>query len=205
MRKTLAIDINDTIRDNMYQFTKIYQKCIDPAFEIDMKDITDYDFYNIFPFENRDSYNEFKYVDCPFELYARAECCDKILPIRLNDWLTNTLRDFEEDEIPNVMYVSPMEMGLTIQSTLTFLNRIGSRVREYYFPIDSITIWDKCDVLITTNPRLIENCPIDKNVIVITTPYNKDIDTKYRFNTLLDAINDKDEIIIKLLSNDDEQ
>lgn len=203
-RKTLAIDINDTVRDNMYQFRKMYQKCIDPTFEIEIDEITDFDFYNIFPFENRDCYNEFKYVDCPFELYARAECCDKTLPFKMNDWLNNTLRDFEDDIIPNVMYVSPMEMGLTIQSTLAFLNRIGSRVREYYFPTDSITIWDKCDILITTNPRLIENCPENKTVIVITTPYNKHIETKYRFNTLLDVINDKDETIINLIEDNDE-
>lgn len=203
-RKTLAIDINDTIRDNMFQFRKMYQKCIDPSFEIEIEDITDFDFYNIFPFENRDCYNEFKYIDCPFELYARAECCDKILPIRINDWLNNTLRDFEEEIIPNIMYVSPMEMGLTIQSTLSFLNRIGSRVREYYFPIDSMTIWDKCDILITSNPKLIENCPEDKVVIVITTPYNKNIETKYRFNTLLDVINDNNETIINLIQDSDE-
>lgn len=203
-RKTLAIDINDTIRDNMFQFRKMYQKCIDPTFEIEIEDITDYDFYNVFPFENRDCYNEFKYIDCPFELYARAECCDKILPVRLNDWLNNTLRDFEDEIIPNIMYVSPMEMGLTIQSTLGFLNRIGSRVREYYFPTDSLTIWDKCDILITSNPKLIENCPENKTVVVITTPYNKDIETKYRFNTLLDVINDTNETIINLIENSDE-
>lgn len=203
-KKTIAIDINDAVRDNMYQFRKMYQKVIDPSFEIELEDITDSDFYNIFPFENRDQYNEFKYIDCPFELYARAECCDKTLPFRLNDWLTNTLRDFEEEVIPNVMFVSPMEMGLTIQSTLGFLNRIGSRVREYYFPVDSMTIWDKCDVLITTNPRLIENCPENKTVIVITTPYNKNIETKYRFNSLLDVINDTDETIINLIENNNE-
>lgn len=203
-RKTLAIDINDTIRDNLYQFRKMYQKCIDPSFEIEIEDINDYDLYNVFPFENRDCYNEFKYIDCPFELYARAECCDKTLAMRLTDWLNNTLRDFEEEIIPNIMYVSPMEMGLTIQSTLGFLNRIGSRVREYYFPTDSITIWDRCDILITANPRLIENCPENKTVIVITTPYNKDIKTKYRFNTLLDVINDKDETIIKLIEEGNE-
>lgn len=203
-KKTIAIDINDAVRDNMYQFRKMYQKVIDPSFEIELEDITDSDFYNIFPFENRDQYNEFKYIDCPFELYARAECCDKTLPFRLNDWLTNTLRDFEEEVIPNVMFVSPMEMGLTIQSTLGFLNRIGSRVREYYFPVDSMTIWDKCDILITTNPRLIENCPENKTVIVITTPYNKNIETKYRFNSLLDVINDTDETIINLIENNNE-
>ena len=62
-KKTIAIDINDTVRDNLYQFRKIYQKCIDPSFEIELEDITDVDFYNIFPFENRDQYNEFKYID----------------------------------------------------------------------------------------------------------------------------------------------
>lgn len=202
--KIIAIDINDTIRDNLYQFRKVYQKFIDPTFEIELEDISDYDFYNIFPFENRDAYNEFKYVDCPFELYARAECCDKNLLIKLNDWLNNTLRDFEEEDIPNVMYVSPMEMGLTIQSTLGFLNRICTRVREYYFPTDSLTIWDRCDILITANPKLIENCPENKTVLVVTTPYNKNIESNYRFKSLMDIINDENQTIIKLIENRNE-
>lgn len=202
-KKTIAIDINDTIRDNMFQFRLVYQKFIDPSFEIELEEINDYDFYNVFPFDNRDCYNEFKYIDCPFELFARAECCDKVLPVKLNDWLNNTLRDFEEETIPNIMYVSPMEMGLTIQSTLSFLNRICSRVREYYFPTDSLTVWDKCDILITANPKLIINKPTDKIVIVITQPYNKDIETQYRFDSLLDVINDTNNTIIKLIEEND--
>lgn len=201
--KSIAIDINDTLRDNLYQFRRIYQKHIDPSFEIELEDIDDFDLYNVFPFENRDAYNEFKYIDCPFELYGRAESCDKFLPYRLNDWINNTLRDFEEDKIPNIIFTSPFEMGLTIQSSLSFLNKMGSRVREYYFPIDSSTIWDRCDVLITANPNLIQNCPSDKVVIAITKPYNKDIQTKYRFDTLMDVINDKNETIIKMIDNDD--
>lgn len=201
--KSIAIDINDTLRDNLYQFRRIYQKHIDPSFEIELEDIDDFDLYNVFPFENRDAYNEFKYIDCPFELYGRAEACDKFLPYRLNDWINNTLRDFEEDKIPNIIFTSPFEMGLTIQSSLSFLNKMGSRVREYYFPIDSSTIWDRCDVLITANPNLIQNCPSDKVVIAITKPYNKDIQTKYRFDTLMDVINDKNETIIKMIDNDD--
>jgi hypothetical protein len=64
---------------------------------------------------------------------------------------------------------------LTIQSTYFFLSKIGCRVRECYFPTDSLTIWDKCDILITASPKLIEHKPEDKKVIKIEADYNKEL------------------------------
>lgn len=199
--KTIALDINDTLRDNLYQFKLIYQKFIDNSFDIKKDDITDFDLYNIFPFENYDSYLNFKYEDYPFELFGRAEPTNKYLPYKLNDWLSVTLCDFEEENIPNVIYVSPFEMGLSIQATLSFLSKVYTRNREYYFPIDSQTIWEKCDILITANPNLISNVPEGKIVIAITQPYNKDIETKYRFNSLIDLIEDENDTIIKIIED----
>ena len=47
---TIAIDINDVIRDFTRQFIKYYQKVIDPSFEIEYDDVNDFEFTNIFPF-----------------------------------------------------------------------------------------------------------------------------------------------------------
>lgn len=204
MSKTIAIDINDTLRDNISQFRRCYQKFIDPSFEIENEDVTNFDFSEIFPFEDKDAFNSFKYIDCPFELFGRAEPMDKMLPYRLGDWLQNTLRDLDEEDIPNVMMVSPFELGLTIQSTLSFLARIGIRCREYYFPIDSSTIWDKCDILITANPYLINSCPEGKTVIKITTPYNKEVETEYTFNSLMNVIQDPEDTIVNMLISEEE-
>lgn len=205
---TIAIDINDVIRDYTRQFIKQYQKVIDPSFEIDYDDVDDFDFMNVFPFKDKNDdnditeYYKFKYEDCAFELYGRADVMERRLPSDFNLWTQNTLRNFEEDKNPKVMIVSPFEMNLSIQSTLTFLSRIGVRVREYYFPTDSQTIWDKCDILITANPKLIENKPENKVAIKITAPYNKEVKGDYEFDSLCDVICDENETIIKLIEGE---
>jgi hypothetical protein len=196
---TLAIDINDVIRDNMFQFRYIYQKYVDSSFEIDLNDIDTYNMMDHYPFGDENELNQFKYIDYAFELYGRAEACDKRLPYALNDYLEKTLKDL--DEVPNVILFSPFEIGLTIQSTFSFLSARTIRAREIYFPIDSMTIYDRADVVITAQPSLIENCPEGKTVIKIVKPYNKEIETKYSFNSMMDVINDPNETLIKIIEN----
>ena len=196
---TLAIDINDVIRDNMYQFKCIYQKYVDGSFDIDLNDIDTYNLMDHYPFEDESELQQFKYVDYAFELYGRAETCDKMLSYALNDYLEKTLRDL--DEIPHVILFSPFEIGLTIQSTFSFLAARTIRAREVYFPIDSMTIYDRADVVITAQPSLIENCPEGKTVIKTNKPYNKDIETKYSFNSMMDVINDPNETVVKIIEN----
>lgn len=196
---TLAIDINDVIRDNMYQFRNVYQRYIDDDFSINLDDIDTYNMLDHYPFESESDLNQFKYVDFAFELYGRAETCDKMLSFALNDYLEKTLKDL--DDVPNVILFSPFEMGLTIQSTFSFLAARTIRTRELYFPIDSMTIYDRADVVITAQPSLIENCPEGKCVIKVNKPYNKEIEAKYSFDSLMDIIKDENQTLIKIMDH----
>lgn len=197
----IAIDINDVIRDNMSRFMDVYQKYMDPQFKINPEDIDSFDQMEVYPFEDRDDLAKFKYVDYPYELYGRAQCCDKMLPYVLNDWIEKTLRDLDEENVPEVMFFSPFEMGLSIQSTFAFLSGNTFRVREVYFPIDSMTIYDRADIVVTAQPSLIENCPEGKVVVKVNKPYNKECKAGYSFDSLMDIIADKDETIIKILEH----
>lgn len=194
MAKTIAIDINDVLRDYTRQFIKYYQQGVDEDFEIEYDDVTDFDFMNIFPFLDSEGYQDinryyqFKYEDYAYELFARADVTERTLSFKFNLWVQNTLRNFDEDVNPNVIIVSPFEMNLSIQSTLSFLSRIGVRTREFYFPTDSMTIWDRADILITANPNLINNKPEGKTVIKINTPYNKDAKADYEFDSITEVI-----------------
>lgn len=195
----IAIDLNDVIRDNMYQFRYIYQKYIDGSFDIDLNDIDTYNMMNHYPFDSETELQQFKYIDYPFELYGRAELCDKMLGYALNDYIEKTLKDL--DECPEVILFSPFEIALTIQSTYSFLSGRSIRARELYFPVDSMTIYDRADIVITAQPSLIENCPEGKTVIKINKPYNKEVETKYSFNSMMDIINDPNETLIKIIEN----
>ena len=201
----IAIDINDVLRDFTTQFKNYYIKGIDPSFEIEDKDINSFDLSEVFPFKDKNAYYMFRYIDYAFELYGRAEAMDKMLPYRFNDWTQKTLRNLDKENIPEIMLVSPFEIGKSIQSTYSFLSKISSSVREVYFPIDSYTICDRCDILITANPNLIENVPEGKIVIKIDTPYNKSVECKYSFKSLMDVITDENETVIKILTGEENE
>ena len=66
----IAIDINDVLRDYTNQFISMYKKVIDNSFDIEYKDVDDFNFINVFPFYDEDGnidemrFNTFKYEDC---------------------------------------------------------------------------------------------------------------------------------------------
>ena len=201
----IAIDINDVLRDYTRQFANMYKKVINPSFDISYEEIDDFNFLNIFPFLDEDGnadamlFNKFKYEDCSFEIYGRAEAMDRMLPSEFNLWTQNTMRNFDDDKIPEIILFSPFEMNLSIQSTLSFLARFGVRVREIVFPIDSVKMWDKCDIMITANPNLLNAKPKDKISFKVNAPYNKEAKGDYEFNSMSEIIQDKDNTIINLI------
>lgn len=184
----LAIDLNDVVRDYSRNFVKYFKKGINHAFDEDNVEFYTNDMLQLLPFSSEEQYRRFVYEDYPFELYGKCPAVEQNLPRDLNEWLEFTL---PEDDV-DVIFVSPMECDLTIQSTFSFLAKIGSRVREVYFPIDSTTVWDKCDALITANPRFFNNKLDNKKIIKINKDYNKENDADLAYDSLSEIINDND-------------
>lgn len=192
----IAIDLNDVIRDYSRNFVKYFKKGINHAFDEDNVDFYTNDMQILLPFKSEEQYRRFIYEDYPFELYGKCPAVEKNLPRDLNKWIEFTLP--EEDV--EVMFVSPMECDLTIQSTFSFLAKIGSRVREVYFPIDSATVWDKCDVLITANPRFFASKTDGKLIVKINKEYNKDCVADKEYDSLNQIISDNK--FLESLSNE---
>jgi hypothetical protein len=193
----LAIDLNDVIRDYSRNFVKYFKKGINHAFNEEDIEFYTNDMQALLPFKSDEQYRRFVYEDYPFELYGKCPTVDKNLARDLNEWLEFTL----PDEDIEVMFVSPMECDLTIQSTYSFLAKIGSRVREVYFPIDSSTVWDKCDALITANPRFFNNKTENKTIIKINKEYNRDYTGDLEYDSLDEII--KDNNFIERLNNEE--
>lgn len=189
----IAIDLNDVIRAFTKNFAKVYQKEYDREFNVDEMEITTNDMSKIFPFDSQQEYKRFVYEDYPYELFGKCETVNKYTSVYLNKWLEE-LKNIDTEEEVTIIIVSPMEYGLTIQSTYFFLSKIGCRVREIYLPTDSLTIWDKCDVLITANPKLLENRPNNKVSIKITADYNKECDADETYDDVCDYFNNIDNI-----------
>lgn len=204
---TIGIDINDVLRDTTGQFIKMYQKVINPDFEIELENVTDFDFLNVFPFldeNNRPSrmnFNKFKYEDCAFELYGRTPVMSRTLASDFNLWTQNTLMNFDKEKTPEIILFSPFEMNLSIQSTLSFLACFGCRVRNIEFPTDSFKMWDKCDAIITANPNLLNAKPEGKISFKIEAPYNKEAKADHVFASMEELIKDENNTLITLIEN----
>ena len=184
----LAIDLNDVIRDYSRNFVKYFKKGINHAFDEDGVEFYTNDMSLLLPFSSNEQYRRFVYEDYPFELYGKCPTVEQNLARDLNEWIEFTL----PDEDIEVMFVSPMECDLTIQSTYSFLAKIGSRVREVYFPIDSATVWDKCDVLITANPRFFNSKQDGKKLVKVKKDYNKECLADLEYDSLMDIITDSE-------------
>jgi hypothetical protein len=195
----IAIDINDVVRDFSNNFVKYFIEGYNHEF-----DLTDFEFWSndlsiVFPFKSKQSYYNFIYNDYAFELFGKCGVCTRKLETELNDWTEKTLKDIDTDEPIEVIFVSPKEYGLSIGNTYFFLSKIGTKIREVYFPIDSQTVWDKCDVLITANPDLLKNKPENKISIKIKFDYNKDVEADYTFKDLSTFLTNE-ENTIKLIN-----
>ena len=187
----IAIDLNDVVRDFSNNFVRYYIEGYDHEF-----DLTDFEFWSndlsaVFPFKSKQSFYNFIYNDFAFELYGKCGTCTKNISSELNDWTEKDIKELDLDEEVEVMFVSPMEYGLSIGNTYFFLSKLGTKIREAYFPTDSMTIWDKCDVLITANPALLDAKPEGKVSVKIKADYNKETNADYTYKDLSSLISDK--------------
>ena len=180
----IAIDLNDVVRDFTNNFVRYYIEGYDHKFDLSDFELWSNELSAVFPFKSQTSYHNFVYNDYAFELFGKCGVCTRNLEAELNDWTEKTLKDIDTEEPIDVLFVSPMEYGLSIGNTYFFLSKLGTKVRETYFPIDSVTIWDKCDVLITANPNLLESKPDGKISIKIKAEYNKDSVSDYTYKDL---------------------
>lgn len=187
----IAIDLNDVLRDFSYNFIKYYCNNYNRSFDTTGIEIWSQDLSAVFPFKNEISFQKFMYEDYVFELFGKCSPCTEHLEVEFSEWINDTLRDIDSEEPIEVMFVSTKEYGLSIGQTYFFISKIGSRVRETYFPEDSTTIWDKCDVLITANPDLLASKPDNKISIKIKAEYNGDSDADFTFSSFSKFLKDK--------------
>lgn len=186
----IAIDLNDVLRDYTANFGEYFKKGYDQDINLDELEITTNDLSQVFPFKSRYDYEHFVYEDYAWELFAKCPSCNTGLGAAFSNWITKTITNIDTEDPIEVIIVSPMEYGITIPATYWFISKLGCRAREIYLPVDSSTIWDKCDVLITANPTLLENKPEGKKSIKINADYNTNSPSDYTFNNMLDFLSD---------------
>jgi len=170
----VAIDINDTIRAFTNQYALQYQKLnfFDKNFNINNLIYDGDDMYSPFNFKSLKEREDFQYIDYSFEIYGSAKCIDKNIPGMFNVW-RNDIEDTEKEEDIEISIIGGDENELSIQATLFFLSKNCTRVRNIEFPKSSEEIWNKFDMVVTADPRIIKTIPENKLVIRINTTYNE--------------------------------
>lgn len=192
----IGITLDDVIRAKSKSILKAYKK-MHEDFDMDSVELSTNDFKRILNFKDDTSYYKFLYEDYVFEIFAEAEVTEKMIDKKLNLWHIDLNHNEDLEEKIDLMLCNPFEFNATIGFTHFFLSKIATRIRETYFPTVSTDIFERCDVLVTADPKLLENKPSNKICIKIITDYNKDIEADYEYNTFGDFLNDT-EIIKKL-------
>ena len=188
----LCITLDDVLRDKTVQIGKMYQKYINPDIDLEALDLSTNDFQNIFKFSSKKEYNKFLYEDYVFEIFAEANACEKTLDKQLNLWLLEQENNDNLKEKLQVILSNPMEHNASIGFTYFFLSKMATRIREVFFPTDSQEIWNRCDVLVTAEPKLLANKPEGKTVIKIENDYNKEYEADFTYDSLSEFLRDKE-------------
>jgi len=118
-------------------------------------------------------YNKFMHLDFVFEISGSAPFMYKGLDLDLKNFL------YKYGKFIDVTIFS-VENVHTIPPTLFFLSRIMSRFSTYKFVENSTDIIEDVDVIITTDPKLLNvKLPEGKTIIKVNRPYNVDNGTDY--------------------------
>jgi hypothetical protein len=121
----------------------------------------------------KEVYNKFMYEDYLLEISGLAPLIYKGLDVHMNKFIQ------KYENYIDITILS-IENKLSIPPTLYFLGRTNcSRFRNYKFVENSKEMWKDVDILITTNPEILnDKIPFGKKVIKVKRPYNVDIKNK---------------------------
>ena len=186
----LCFTLDDVIRNRTYQTCKVYQQKIDSSIDLEELDLTNSDLSQVLGFDDYNKYEKFVYEDFVFDIFGKAPVTTQGVDRELNLWHI-ALQDYEGlGEEVEVSLANPLEYNSSICFTYFFLSKIATRIRDVFFPVDSLEIWDRCDVLVTADPFLIENKPEGKMCVKIAMPYNTECQADYTYDSLSEALKD---------------
>jgi hypothetical protein len=117
----------------------------------------------------KEVYNRFMYEDYCFEIHATAPMMYKGMDLHVK---TLYLKYHNSAEFT----VLGKENQFSIPPTLFFLSKIVAQFKNYHFVDNSLEMWNNVDVLITTDPEILNaKIPWGKILIKLKRPYNENI------------------------------
>jgi uncharacterized C2H2 Zn-finger protein len=185
----IGIEINGVLRNTIGKIEQTYQKFMidktegiedENSFEYKMNlPVTSLNLKDHFSFENEDELYSFLYEEFPMEIFGHAQSTEYTTFNDLNEIYLN-LRD------NNDLTIVSDEMGKSKPASLFFLSKFGCLLEKVKFYSNNTinSMWDEIDVLLTSNPTLLLECPSNKFIIKYETEYNKHINWTHSITTL---------------------
>lgn len=132
-------------------------------------------------------YNRFMYEDYLYEIFGAAPIMYKNLSLDLEKFNKKFNKYIE-------IHVVSKENYFSIPPTLFFLSKIMPRFKHYHLVETNDEIWDNIDMLITTDPDILnDKIPKGKKLIKADRPYNvNDNNGEFKILNIIDLIENDD-------------
>jgi len=195
----IGIEINGVLRNTIGKIEQTYQKFLIDKTEGIESDKFEYkitypldslEIKNNFTFKDDDEIYSFLYEEFPMEIFGHSQSTEYSTFNDLNKIYLN-LRDKHD------LLVVSDEIGKSKPATLFFLSKFGCLLEKvkFYSNLTINSMWNEIDVLLTSNPVLLLECPSDKVVIKYETEYNKNIESLH----IITSIKEFENMLKKLL------
>lgn len=186
----IGIELNGIVRDINSQYLKYYTKDINQTFDDTNIDTNVVNLIDKLQFKSKKEKEQFIYEDYPYELFGCANSMSRNLHTFINGWAYDL---YWRENMDDISYFSLGEDELTIQSTYFYLSKSGSRVRNIYFPREEKDVWDKYDIVVTTNGNIVKNKPLGKIVVLILKTDNEKFKefADYSYDNLEEMLKDE--------------
>jgi hypothetical protein len=185
----ISIDVNGVLRDTLGKIEQIYQKFFiedyvkeenEEEFEYSMDlPVTSIDLINHFKFKNKEDLFSFLYVDFPMNIFGHAGSSENSTFHVLNEIYLD-LRDSHD------LNIISDEIGKSKPATLFFLSKYGCQLEtvKFYSTITEDWVWNNSDIIVTSNPKLLEKKVDGKILVKYETSYNTESFSDYSIKTL---------------------
>jgi len=185
----IAIDTNGVLRDTLGKAEQVYQKFFiddyiqeegEEDFEYKLNlPITSMNLIDHFVFPKTEDLYDFLYVDFPMNIFGHAASVSSNTFNVVNE-IYEDLRDDHEISI-----ISD-EIQKSKPATLFFLSKYGCLVEKinFYSKITMNDVISEYDIVITSNPDILEDKNFKMKKVKFNTSYNKNINSEYTINNL---------------------
>jgi len=212
----IAIDLNGVIRDVFVKTEQVYTKFYldetsekeeiseynqetEEWIETDNKDsfeyglnlpVTSMNLIDHFKFKDNDELYNFFYIDFPMNIFGHSPSVSGNTFNILNDLYV----DYRDN---NEITIISDEIGKSKPATLFFLSKYGCLVEniKFYSKITLEHTFDYFDVIITSNPDILNLDKGDKIIVKYVTTYNHDFKADYE----IECISELDNILKKII------